>query len=56
MINQDLDKFNHVQQKHKSRYLKGANGVKKEGANQNDNTITGTSVGAEGRDLSRESK
>ncbi|WP_227935612.1 hypothetical protein [Alkalihalobacillus deserti] len=56
MINQEFDEFNQIQQKHKSRYLKGANGPQKGMENQNDNTNTGTSVGAEGRELTNKPK
>jgi hypothetical protein len=51
MVNQDFEKFNQEQKKHKSRYLTGANKPKIGNEEQNDSRHSGISVGAEGRNV-----
>lgn len=56
MVNQDFEKFNEVQQKHKSVYLGGSKSQKEGsdvlGTNQNH----GISAGAEGRNVGAKNK
>lgn len=50
MVNQNFDKFNEVQQKHKSTYLGGEKPREKKLTNNNNK---GISVGAEGREIEK---
>jgi hypothetical protein len=51
MVNQNFDKFNEVQQKHKSAYLGGSTSSKKETDVLGTNKNHGISAGAEGREI-----
>ena len=52
MVNQDFDKFNEVQQKHKSAYLGGSKSQKEGSDVLESNKNHGISVGAAGRAIS----
>jgi hypothetical protein len=55
MVNMNFDKFNSIQQKHKSRYI-GGDKSQQQGINDpeyNDNQNTDKSPGATGRDKQR---
>jgi hypothetical protein len=51
MVNQDFEKFNDVQQKHKSVYLGGSKSQKEGTDVLGTNQDHGISAGAEGRDI-----
>jgi hypothetical protein len=51
MVNQNFDKFNEVQQKHKSVYLGGSKSQKQGSDVLETNKNHGISVGAEGRKI-----
>lgn len=53
MVNQNFDKFNEIQQKHKSVYLGSTKQEVKDSDVLQTNKNRGTSVGAEGREQSK---
>ncbi|WP_010191603.1 hypothetical protein [Bacillus sp. m3-13] len=51
MVNENFDKFNKIQQKHKSHYLGGDENNHRENTRHMDKDVTVDSVGATGREL-----
>lgn len=51
MVNQDFEKFNKIQQKHKSPHLGGAQSKEERSHDTDGNANSGISAGAEGREI-----